>query len=300
MSAIRIPVAIPLVMLALKSAVKDNSSYVKRAAACAIPKLHSLDAEGEQTEQLVEFIADLLSSIEPIVLGSALFAYQAVCPTRWDLIHPHYRKVCHLLADFDEWGQVVALQMLLRYGRTQFLSPFTRDTDTAVDATDTRPALGLRGAKAGKAGGGGGNGSRTKKKKKSASFYSDEEEEEESPTPSESDEESSDDASGDEAAAPAVVLDEDHALLLRQSQSLLQSSNTAVILSIATLHWYLAPAPSAPSACPPSSASPATAAPSSTCSSPTSSPWPRRAPTCSPRTSRTSTCTRPTPPTSSR
>jgi vesicle coat complex subunit len=39
MSSIRIPVVIPLVTLALKTAVKDTSPYVRKAAACAIPKV---------------------------------------------------------------------------------------------------------------------------------------------------------------------------------------------------------------------------------------------------------------------
>ncbi len=33
------------------------------------------------------------------------------------------RKLCHLLADIDEWGQIVILNILTRYGRTQFEDP---------------------------------------------------------------------------------------------------------------------------------------------------------------------------------
>ena len=234
MSSIRIPIAVPLVMLALKAAVKDNSSYVKRAAACAIPKVHSIEPV-EQAESLIEFIAELLTSIEPTVLGPTLFAFQSVCPTRYDLLHPHYRKICHLLADFDEWGQVVALQVLLRYGRTQFLSPYAKETTDAGEAGKAK-----RGREKGK-GKEREKKAKSKKKKKSKGFYSDEdEEEEEEEAESTSGDDSSSLSDGD-VAAPALVLDEDHALLLRQSQSLLQSANSAVILSIVTLHWYLAP-----------------------------------------------------------
>ena len=245
MSSIRIPIATPLIMLALKAAVKDASSYVKRAAACAIPKVHSQDAEGEQTEALVEMVAELLSSIEPIVLGSALFAFHSVCPTRWDLLHAHYRKVCHLLADFDEWGQVVALQVLLRYGRTQFISPYAQEKTAQPSngvARDRAARNDRAAAKSSKdAGDSGGRAKeKRKKKKRSTAFYSDEEESEEDDDASTSDS-VSERSDVDSSAPPTVVLDEDHALLLRQSQSLLQSANSAVILSIATLHWYLAP-----------------------------------------------------------
>lgn len=103
MSGIRVPVAIPLVMLAIKSGVKDTSSYVRRAAAAAITKVYSIDPE--QQEMLIEMIAELLTNTEPIVLGSSMYAFQEVCPDRFDLLHVHFRKICHLLADFDEWGQ---------------------------------------------------------------------------------------------------------------------------------------------------------------------------------------------------
>lgn len=36
------------------------------------------------------------------------------------MLHRHYRKLCHLLADLDSWGQAATINTLLRYGRTQF------------------------------------------------------------------------------------------------------------------------------------------------------------------------------------
>lgn len=50
-------------------------------------------------------------------------AFQEVCPDRIDLVHRHYRKLCALLVDVDEWGQIAILSMLTRYARTQFLDP---------------------------------------------------------------------------------------------------------------------------------------------------------------------------------
>jgi len=46
-----------------------------------------------------------------------------VCPERIDLIHKNYRKLCNLLVDVEEWGQVVIINMLTRYCRTQFANP---------------------------------------------------------------------------------------------------------------------------------------------------------------------------------
>ena len=58
-----------------------------------------------------------------LVAGSAIQAFEEVCPERIDLIHKNYRKLCNLLVDVEEWGQVVIIQMLTRYCRTQFVNP---------------------------------------------------------------------------------------------------------------------------------------------------------------------------------
>ena len=39
------------------------------------------------------------------------------------LLHGSYRKLCHLMTDMDEWGQVVALDLLTRYARRFFRQP---------------------------------------------------------------------------------------------------------------------------------------------------------------------------------
>ena len=57
----------------------------------------------------------------PLVSGSAVLAYRRVCPGRIDLIHKNFRKLCQLLIDVEEWGQLSFLQVLTSYSRTQFL-----------------------------------------------------------------------------------------------------------------------------------------------------------------------------------
>ncbi|KAB7504364.1 AP-3 complex subunit beta-1 [Armadillidium nasatum] len=58
-----------------------------------------------------------------LVVGSAVMAFEEVCPERIDLIHANYKKLCCLLVDVEEWGQIVIINMLTRYARTQFLDP---------------------------------------------------------------------------------------------------------------------------------------------------------------------------------
>lgn len=134
LSSIRVPVIVPIMMLAIKDAVSDMSPYVRKTAAHAIPKLYRLDPD--QKEQLVEVIEKLLADKTTLVVGSAVMAFDEVCPERIDLVHRNYRKLCNLLVDVEEWGQVEIILMLTRYARTQFADP---NTAGGVEDDDVRP-----------------------------------------------------------------------------------------------------------------------------------------------------------------
>ncbi|XP_022105221.1 AP-3 complex subunit beta-2-like isoform X3 [Acanthaster planci] len=125
LSSIRVPMIVPIMMLAIKESVNDMSPYVRKTAAHAIPKLYSLDPE--QKDQLIEVIEKLLADKTTLVAGSVVNAFEEVCPDRIDLIHKNFRKLCNLLIDVEEWGQVVIINMLTRYARTQFLDPNKAD-----------------------------------------------------------------------------------------------------------------------------------------------------------------------------
>uniref|UniRef100_A0A5F9DQN8 AP-3 complex subunit beta n=1 Tax=Oryctolagus cuniculus TaxID=9986 RepID=A0A5F9DQN8_RABIT len=125
LSSIRVPIIVPIMMLAIKDASADLSPYVRKNAAHAIQKLYSLDPE--QKEMLIEVIEKLLKDKSTLVAGSVVMAFEEVCPERIDLIHKNYRKLCNLLVDVEEWGQVVIIHMLTRYARTQFVSPWKED-----------------------------------------------------------------------------------------------------------------------------------------------------------------------------
>uniref|UniRef100_A0A3Q3AY62 AP-3 complex subunit beta n=1 Tax=Kryptolebias marmoratus TaxID=37003 RepID=A0A3Q3AY62_KRYMA len=131
LSSIRVTIIVPIMMLAIKEAASDMSPYVRKTAAHAIPKLYSLDPE--QKDQLIEVIEKLLADKTTLVAGSVVMAFEEVCPERIDLIHKNYRKLCNLLIDVEEWGQVVIINMLTRYARTQFLNPNINDEDEDDD-----------------------------------------------------------------------------------------------------------------------------------------------------------------------
>jgi len=73
---------------------------------------------------------DLLTSFEILlndhstsVIGAALLAWRQIFPQRYELLHPHFRKICRLLVDMDEWSQVSCLQILMFYAREHFPMP---------------------------------------------------------------------------------------------------------------------------------------------------------------------------------
>ncbi|XP_050519142.1 AP-3 complex subunit beta-1 [Diabrotica virgifera virgifera] len=121
LSSVRVKMISPIVMLAIKDASSDMSPYVRKTAAHAIPKLNSLDPD--MKPELITIIQKLLADKTVLVIGSAVMAFTEVCPERVDLIHQVFRKLCALLVDVDEWGQVTIVNMLTRYARNQFADP---------------------------------------------------------------------------------------------------------------------------------------------------------------------------------
>lgn len=76
LSSIRVPVIVPIMMLAIRDSVSDMSPYVRKTAAHAIPKLYDLDPE--QKDELVMVIEKLLSDQTTLVVGSAVMAFEQV------------------------------------------------------------------------------------------------------------------------------------------------------------------------------------------------------------------------------
>ncbi|KAM8719248.1 hypothetical protein ACLKA7_011890 [Drosophila subpalustris] len=234
LSSIRVSMIVPIVMLAIRDSAADLSPYVRKTAAHAIPKLYSLDAD--QKDELVMVIEKLLSDRTTLVVGSAVMAFDEVCPERVDLIHKNYRKLCNLLVDVDEWGQVIIINMLTRYARTQFVDPNPDEEHGQIDGLDGDAPPNER-------------------------FY------DESSNSSSDDEASSDDddtqikgkgkAKGkannsnsnvnnnekdnDNDNTSSYHIDLDHRLLLRQTKPLLQSRNASVVMAVAQLYHHVAP-----------------------------------------------------------
>ncbi|KAK6227961.1 hypothetical protein SCA6_000301 [Theobroma cacao] len=114
MAGIRLHVIAPLVLVAVGKCARDPSVYVRKCAANALPKLHDLRQE-EHTSAVEEIVGILLNDHSPGVVGAAAAAFASVCPNNLSLIGRNYRKLCEILPDVEEWGQIVLIGILLRY-----------------------------------------------------------------------------------------------------------------------------------------------------------------------------------------
>jgi len=173
------------------------SPYVRKTAALSIPKLLILDED--LIDEAVSLIETLLKDKTTHVLGSVVAAFTQVCPNRLDLLHPHYRKFVSLLPDFDEWGQVVLIQLLTRYARTQFIDPLKSLEQSVVD----------------------------KRSKLKAKMMN---------KPIKDDDDSEDEDSDDDEDEEEEPIDLDLRMLFKNCRPLLQSRNSSVVFSVLQLH----------------------------------------------------------------
>jgi AP-3 complex subunit beta len=200
MAGIRVPMISQLVSLAIKKGASDLSPIVRKAAALACVKCVTLDPNTRP--QVEEYLAKLLADQQYYVAGAAVQAFMEICPEKLDMIHPVYRKLCKMVVDMDEWGQLAILRLMATYARKSFPRRTKR-----VKRAATR-------------------------EQKAQDFYEDLE-------PREEQEQDFEDVE---------VLDPDLELLLRSVQPLLQSRNSAVIVSVARLYLYLSPTEHLPNA----------------------------------------------------
>ncbi|CAM9172440.1 unnamed protein product, partial [Ectocarpus fasciculatus] len=241
MTSIRVADIIQLQLLAVRKCAVDGSPYVRRCAAVALAKIHVLDPS--QDEDLIEILEKLMGDSSTMVLGSAVAALVEIDPTRFDVMHACFRKLCHLLADLDEWTQVAVLGMMKRYVRNQFTDPHRgRRRPAAVGEPAAAAAPALRPAPAPTAHRG---------------FYSDDSDSDgghgqtrnnnsswapSAPTTSKSNPALPEQGSvfiGKEVSIDYDdSLDADHRLILSSSLALLKSRNSAVVLAACALHFY--------------------------------------------------------------
>ncbi len=124
LSSIRIADILQIQILGVQKCANDRSPYVRKCAANALAKLAPRCTDDVQRDMLLDMMVQMLNTdTSTMVLSSAVTAFCELCPTRLELLHGSFRKICHLLTDMDEWGQVVILDVLSRYCRKFFKQP---------------------------------------------------------------------------------------------------------------------------------------------------------------------------------
>lgn len=63
----------------------------------------------------VQVVGLLLNDNTPGVVGAAASAFASVCPNNFALVGRNYRRLCEILPDVEEWGQIILIGILLRY-----------------------------------------------------------------------------------------------------------------------------------------------------------------------------------------
>ncbi|CAN8279442.1 unnamed protein product [Cochlearia groenlandica] len=114
MAGIRLHVIAPLALAAVGKCARDPAVYVRKCAANALPKLHDLRLE-EHAPAIEELVGVLLNDHSPGVVGAAAAAFTSICPNNFELIRKNYKKLCQILPDVEEWGQILLIGTLLRY-----------------------------------------------------------------------------------------------------------------------------------------------------------------------------------------
>lgn len=140
LSHMHLPDIRALVGVSVDKAARDGSWFARRAAGDAVRALWSADSDSENRAQLERVVEVLLRSAGPLTLGSALSAWEDLCPENWELIHPGFRAWCAMLGDVEEWGQCVVLKVLGRYVRTFCRDPveagMDKDQELLLRATE--------------------------------------------------------------------------------------------------------------------------------------------------------------------
>ena len=160
MTSIRVPIIRPLLLISMQKCVSDSSAHVRKSVANALPNLLPCEADepdgaGEDGEvaaapsaagasstpyyrpiepppELLELLQKLLGDRVPSVLGAAASAFLEIAPHRLDILHQHYHSMVGALAEADEWGQALLLEVLLRYVSANFPEPRSSGASTAV------------------------------------------------------------------------------------------------------------------------------------------------------------------------
>lgn len=144
LTSMRLKILSAILVSSLRQSVNDLSPYVRKTVAHSIIKIYRLDPSLQP--DLIEYIERLLNDKNSMVLSSAVATFEVVCPDKLDLVQKHYRRFCMILADCNEWGQTLMLNLLVRYVMNSCKRSVDGNTYT-YNPSECDPRILLRAAK---------------------------------------------------------------------------------------------------------------------------------------------------------
>lgn len=130
LTSIRLPELWQLQLMAVQQCINDNVPFVRKLAIHALVKLNAWDPS--QSSSFMDILEKAMASTIPLVLSSAIIAFNEICPTRFEMIDPVYRDWLKKFHDLEYPAQSVMLTLLMKYARTQFLQPVDNEAEAAA------------------------------------------------------------------------------------------------------------------------------------------------------------------------
>ncbi|XP_038989039.1 AP3-complex subunit beta-A [Phoenix dactylifera] len=237
MAGIRLHVVAPLVLVAVSKCARDPSAYVRKCAAHALPKIYDLHQD-ENTSALEELVDILLSDHSPGVIGAAAAAFNAVCPSNLSLIAKHFRRLCEMLPDVEEWGQILLIEILLRYvvARHGLVKESIMVLNSATSSQSDKDSAAVGNMSDGHCGSEGGEACEFKLNSLMCRYYIEETKEYLAQSGC-----MNEDDNNFGCLVVTSSQNDDVKILLQCTSPLLWSQNSAVVLAAAGVYWIMAP-----------------------------------------------------------
>ena len=125
LTSIKVEAVSEVVLSALRACSVDLSPFVRKCAATSLVKVSELDRS--KIDILMDLLVILLQDSSGMVLAPAISALNKLFPSRTDLLHKHYRRICGILRNCNEFDQLVLIETLEIYSRQYLKDP--RDSE---------------------------------------------------------------------------------------------------------------------------------------------------------------------------
>lgn len=123
LGSVQAPGIAQIVLMAVKELSNDRSIGVSIECIMALEKSYNNDPtlSVEALNGIKGYLQD--NTRDPRVRGRALVAIENSFPGRLDVLHGHFANCCGDLQYYDEWAQIYAVKILMRYARHYFAGP---------------------------------------------------------------------------------------------------------------------------------------------------------------------------------